>query len=193
MNARLFLVMSVWICAACGAGRNNTRDVAGDYSLSERPGSGLIVVSTRLTTDCEQGETPPVAFHYEDDSYAHKRTGVIPVNDPFRKHDLQEPPGYLSIREVHAGAHRIDQLPPLATQLYAPFEVEAGKVVYLGELHVRVSNCGSPPAKVAVQVTDQWERDGELFHQRMKNLRSEDVVKRLLTEFTLERTQTRHH
>lgn len=101
-----------------------------------------------------------------------------------REHDCQDPPGYLSIREVNAGHHTIYRLAPLHS-LSTPFEVEAGKAVYLGEVHVRISGCDSLPARVFIEVTDQWERDGRLFQQRVKNLRSEDVVKSVLTNQSL--------
>lgn len=68
----------------------------------------------------------------------------------------------VSIKELRAGPHRLWSLAPYAHGQRATFEPEAGKVVYLGEWHVRVS-CETFPAKVAIQVTDPWERDGRLF------------------------------
>jgi hypothetical protein len=184
MRSRWLLAMSASLGIACGPGRHNVRDVEGDFSFSESPKNGLFIISTRLSSDCKHGENSSVALDYVDDSYTLKRTGVIPVGDPFREHDFQDPPGYLSIREVNAGHHTLCQLTHL-NRLRTPFEVEEGKAVYLGEVHVRISGCDSLPAKVAIEVTDQWERDGQLFQQRVKNLRSEDVVKSVLTNRSL--------
>jgi hypothetical protein len=182
MNSRWFLVMSALFGIACGPSRHNVRDVEGDFSFAERPENGLIIISTRLSSDCKHGEDSLVAIHYVDDSYTLKRTGSIPVGDPFREHDIKDPSGYFSIREVNAGPHAFCRLMPFGSwPENIPFEVKAGKAVYLGELHVHISGCGSGPTKFAINVTDQWERDGRLFQQRLETLRSEDVVKSLLT------------
>ncbi|MCY1021935.1 hypothetical protein [Pyxidicoccus sp. MSG2] len=187
MNPRLLLAIAVWVCTACGGpSLYNVSNTGSDFHFSERLENGLIIISTRFISDCGSLDDRSVALQYVDDSYARKRMGTIPVSDPFREKDFQDPPGYLSIMEVIAGQHRIEQLSPYPYGVYAPFEVEAGKAIYLGEVHVRRS-CHSDPKGLVIQVTDQWERDGKLFEQRMKNLRSEDVVKRVITGFSLDR------
>lgn len=185
MMARLLLAVSVLMGAACGGpARHNVSDVDQDYQLSERSKNGLVIVSTRYSTDCKHGKNASASFHYEDEDYGSaKGRGVIPVGDPFREPEFQAPPGYLVIKELRAGPHHIRKLAPLNHDLSTTFEVEAGKAIYLGEWHVQVSDCDSDFAKVALQVTDQWERDGKLVEQRMKNLRSDEVAKRLVTEF----------
>ena len=108
-------------------------------------------------------------------------TNVFPVNDPRTPYDFQAPPGHFSVKTLYAGPNRIRRLiiGSTAMETRTPFEVEAGKAIYLGEVHIKLTQCG-PVQSITTQVTDQWERDRTLSSLEMKNIRPEEVVKRLL-------------
>lgn len=187
----LVTAVAALLCAACGTPSYTTKNVESDYRFEKRPGSGLVIISTRVSSECEMPEghsKPQMMLHYVDDSFAEKKTGVIPVMDWYLQPDFQDPPGYLSVRELRAGQHYLindlvvygDQ--PNDPWNRTPFTVEEGKAVYLGEVLFRFSRClpGAHPKQVII--SNQWERDGELLQQRMKHVRPEDVVIRLLPE-----------
>jgi hypothetical protein len=185
----MLAVMSLLVCAACGTARNSVSDVKPDYSFAKRPGSGLIVLSTRFSSACERDKHQAIELHYVDDSYTHKSGGVVPVQDWHREPDLQDPAGYFVVRELRAGQHFFYnelvvgglsnyEIKGLSIRNLTPFTVEEGKATYLGEIQLERTDCGQ---SVKARLTDQWERDSKLFEARMKNLSSKQVVKKLLT------------
>ncbi|WP_164020278.1 hypothetical protein [Pyxidicoccus trucidator] len=190
MRLRLFVVaVPVLMAVGCGGTSSHTvKDVGADYRLSEHPEQGLVIVSTRFSTDCKNGENPSAALEYEDSVYMRRSTGVIPVNDLHLAHDFQAPPGHFSVKALNEGAYQIRRLSighimPITKETRTPFEVEAGTAIYLGEVHFKLTNCGPFPS-ITTQVTDQWERDSQLLQQKMKNIRAEEVVKRLISTRT---------
>lgn len=187
MTSRLFLItLSVWACAGCSSMTERIRvidTVDADYRLSGQPGHGLVLASTRFTTDCKAGEEPAVDLIYRSNWYGDAPMGQLPVTGPADKRDFENPPGYLVVREARASeyAFRYLVVDSHSREMKArtPFTVEEGKAVYLGEIHVSYLNCDSRPT-VTIQTRDEWERDRQLFAKELTNLRSEDVIKRVL-------------
>jgi hypothetical protein len=186
MRLRLFEVaLAVLMCTGCASTRDSARyDADADYRPAEHPGKGLVIVSTRLSTDCRKGENPSARLWYRDSPFVQRPTSVIPVNDPVVEQAFQAPPGHFSVKELFEGKYQVQQLeirrtPHITKDTEIPFEVETGKAVYLGEIHVKLTHCDSIPVITTV-VSDQWERDSKLFEQKMKNVRADEVVKRLL-------------
>jgi hypothetical protein len=186
MTSRPFMAaLFVWTCAACSStARFTTQQVQGEYSFAKHPERGLLVASTRFSSDCKAGETPSATLSYLDDLSSAGKGGVIPVASRPEESNFQDPPGYFVVQEVEGREYElrnlsISLLRELNSDLRIPFTVDAGKAVYLGELHVRYINCDTFPS-VSLQVTDQWERDAQLFQARVPNVRPDQVVKRLL-------------
>ncbi|AKF86602.1 hypothetical protein MFUL124B02_30105 [Myxococcus fulvus 124B02] len=118
-------------------------------------------------------------MQYTDDRFGYHLSPVVYLPDPDEEvGEFQDPPGYLSIRKVEAGVHYINTSCHSANDLprkekSASFTVTPGKAIYLGEVHVN-GDC-------VARVFDEWERDQKLVLERMKNLRPEDLEKRLLS------------
>jgi hypothetical protein len=157
--------------------------VDADYQLPGQPGHGLVFASTRFTTDCKAGEEPSVDLVYFSNWYSNTTFGQLPVTGPADKRDFQDPPGYLIVREARASGHEFRYIDigsrSREMKTRTPFTVEEGKAVYLGEIHVIYVNCNARPS-MTIQVKDEWERDRRLFEKQMTNVRSEDVIKRVL-------------
>jgi hypothetical protein len=186
MSLRLLVVaLSAWTCAACSSTPSvTTRQVKGEYDFAKHPERGLLVVSTRFSSDCKSGETPATYITYLDDLSPASKGGVIPVASRPEEHAFQAPPGYFVVQEQEGRQYtlkdlKLSLLRDMAMPLELPFTVEAGKAIYLGEIHVRYLNCDTFPS-VSLQVTDQWERDARLLQAQLPNVRPEEVVKRLL-------------
>ena len=150
-----------------------------DYQLPGPPNTGLFIASTRLSTDCKEGEAPTVDLTYQSGIF----TQLLPVTGPIEKRDIQDPPGFLIVRAAGAGAYEFRNIAIDATQKPLrsgiPFIVEKGQAVYLGEIHVSYLDCYGQPS-IGLQVRDAWERDQHLIEKKLKNVRSEDVLKRVL-------------
>ncbi|WP_163994769.1 hypothetical protein [Pyxidicoccus caerfyrddinensis] len=186
MRLRLFgVALCVLIGAGCGSTRASTiNDVAGDYRLSENPKMGLIIVSTRFSTDCKNGENPSANLGFMDSHAMYSGVSEIPLNDPAIEQAFQAPPGHFSVKSLFEGTYRLRHLevkngPSLYRETRTTFDVVAGKAVYLGEIHVRLTHCDATPS-VTTSVSDQWARDSKLFEQKMKNVRADEVIMRLL-------------
>jgi hypothetical protein len=183
MRLRLSLAaLSLFMAAGCSAPSAHTiRDAKADDSLTENTDKGLVIVSTRFSSDCPDGENLFVGLEYQDSYSKDYRANMIPVNDPRLPKDFESPPGHFSVKTFYAGNHRIRRmhLGDTSRETRTLFQVDAGKAVYLGEVHIKVANCGPAPS-ITTQVTDQWERDSKLFQAKMQNIRPEDVSKRLL-------------
>ncbi|QSQ22628.1 hypothetical protein JY651_47270 [Pyxidicoccus parkwayensis] len=186
MDRRLLVVaLWAWTFAACSATPSvTTRQVKGTYDFTKHPERGLLILSTRFSSDCKSGETPSTSLAYRDDQSSASKGGIIPVASRPEEAAFQDPPGYFVVQEQEGREYmlrelKLDHLKGATTDVQLPFAVEPGKAVYLGEVHVRYLNCDSFPT-VSLQVTDQWERDSRLLQARLPNVRPEDVVKRLL-------------
>jgi hypothetical protein len=186
MRLRLFAVaLCVLIGAGCGSTRASTiNDADGDYRLSENPKMGLLIVSTRFSTDCKNGENPSANLGFVDGYTRYTNLSEIPLNDPAIEQAFQAPPGHFSVKSLFAGTYWLRRLevkngPSLYKETRTTFGVEAGKAVYLGEVHVKLTHCDATPS-VTTSVSDQWARDSKLFEQKLKNVRADEVVKRLL-------------
>ncbi|AKF86603.1 hypothetical protein MFUL124B02_30110 [Myxococcus fulvus 124B02] len=182
-------VCVVLLSACNGVSSYSTRDVSSDFRFPNAPDYGLIVISTRKVDTGEasspvntgaKGDYPPshldFLLEYSDVHVANQpKTGRIPAASKFNDFDFQDPPGYLTIRKLGAGEHRMrvacGRYPSNRSQ-GSSFTVKPGKVIYLGEVHV-TSDC-------TARVFDEWERDQKLVLERMKNLRPEDLEKQLL-------------
>ncbi|NMO15917.1 hypothetical protein HPC49_24235 [Pyxidicoccus fallax] len=184
MRHHLTMALSVLLGAGCAGNRGNTfSDADSHYRFAEHPEQGLVIVSTRFSTDCKEGENPSATLKFEDSVYMHQSMGEIPVNDLHRPPDFQAPSGHFTVKALYEGTYQfrrlsIGHITPINKETRTPFEVEPGKAVYLGEIHVKLANCGPFPTITTV-VTDQWERDRKLFEQKMKNVPAKEVVKRL--------------
>jgi hypothetical protein len=188
MSTRFFLaVLSAWLGAGCASMREPIQvidTVDEDYRFPGRPGHGLLIASTRFSHDCQGGSGPSASLAYINDWDSLDRWGLIPLTGPSSERDFQDPPGYLVVRELKAGEHRfrylhINSAKQGSKDMRIPFTAEEGKAIYLGEIHMRYINCDGWPS-VTLEVKDEWERDAQLFRKQLKNLRSEDVIKRVL-------------
>lgn len=64
-------------------------------------------------------------------------------------------------------------------QVDIPFEVEAGKALYLGEIQAHLMDC-SGFSSFDIRISDAWERDRQLLEDTLKNVRPEEVVKQVV-------------
>jgi hypothetical protein len=108
MSPRLFLAaLAALLGTACGGISHTVKE---DYRLAEHPKQGLVLVSTRFSTDCKNGENPSAVLEYENLAYTHIRQDVIPVNDLHSPHDFQAPPGHFSVKALNAGPYQFRRL-----------------------------------------------------------------------------------
>lgn len=160
------------------AGCANPFMIKSDYTFAEHPGEGVIVFSTRWAYECPNVllMPPPVSqtlFYTGNDS----RFGVYLYHSGIKR-DFENPPGYIFALPHKAGAYRFNgisfsrggKLFKSPTPTFA-FQVREGKITYLGEITIRVSECHYKPswgeARFDIAVSNQWGRDRQLLTQRM--------------------------
>ncbi|WP_342374999.1 hypothetical protein NVS55_27265 [Myxococcus stipitatus] len=185
------LLSLVFLASCNGISSYATRDVSRDFKFPQNPDYGLVIVSTRVEGDIfihkaffprkddeDVGASALLLFYSDGHSPGQSKVGVIPAENAVGDFDFHDPPGYLSIRKVGAGEVQYLRTTcstgrrPIGKGHGAPFTVEAGKAIYLGEVHIGRA--------CVTTVRDEWERDKKLVLERMPNLREEDLEKRLL-------------
>ncbi|WP_338864656.1 hypothetical protein [Myxococcus stipitatus] len=163
-------------------GPPESRAVRGEYQHAKYPEDGVVVLSTRFSTDCHQGESPSADFWFRSNN------GLMSASFPLSAIQgsvLQAQNGNFIVRRLEAGLYDLMSVDVVfgrsaSQSLRASFLVEPGEVVYLGEFQAHMSNCDGFPA-LGAKVSDFWVRDQLLLQDRVTNLRLEGVVKRLLT------------
>ncbi|MBZ4417280.1 hypothetical protein [Myxococcus sp. RHSTA-1-4] len=178
----LIKVVAVASLAGCASTPATSRNVSPDFSFSERSDLGLVVLSGRLSNDCKYGENPRATlFIYSDFDKLHP-VGKVPL-DAASSFGASAPASGVrfATRELRPGSYEIrevafEHVSLIRTHLDIPFRVEAGKAVYLGEIHASLLNCNGFPA-YNLQISDAWERDRQFLQDELKNVRPEEVAK----------------
>lgn len=163
--------------------------VSGDYTPDSKPGEGLVALSTRWVFSCPPpGLLPqPAVNPFLFFEGAGPRSSVL-LDNPLVARHFENPPGYFYVLSNKAGNYRMTEIAFMhgalryesTKELGAPFQVREGKVTYLGEIAVTVSDCkvsdGKGEARIRVKAVDQWPRDRELFVKRLPKIGTDQVV-----------------
>jgi hypothetical protein len=166
MKRILVLVAALALASASCSGAHS---VPGSYRLGANPGTGLVVLSTRIhkvREVCRTGSSVSVGFS------SGPRSHSLDIGGLFAAADLEDPPGYFFVRELPAGTYTLDYIEMDGSRSPKPldrsFRVIEGKAVYLGEFRVTVlPSC----REVTFAVTDRWlTQDRQLFASRMANI-----------------------
>lgn len=169
------------LLAACTlvAGCSNYHKVESDYSFGPEPKEGLVVFSM-VEENHAFGITlgrPPSTVSYR--KTGERDVGQLLLSNMFKKDDFSDPPGSLymfplepgeyefTTWECHYGAYRS------SARIKLPrFKINAGEIVYLGEIHLVIP----PDGKVVrYKVTDKSKRDLTIFGERMVHFSASDV------------------
>ncbi len=160
-----------------------SHSVDKDYNFSEHPDEGLIAYSLRYDLQCK---APPIGSHsYIDFNKGEERRRVI-LHNPFVPHDLDNPPGYIYLHSAKAGEHELTSLEVnlgntryyLTPDKTVSYVVSKQKIIYLGELTVKISSCdvkviddmGFRTADVDFSVRNEWKGDGKVLKERFDKL-----------------------
>ncbi len=171
-------------CTTAGTNINN------NYSFNEHPNEGLVSYSTRWIYKCKNN-SPLIGEHsyftYKNKSAEHR----IVLHNPFLGSDFDNPPGNVHINTAAAGKYSIDEIKLtdgyinyyLKINKPITFNVEQGKINYLGEMSVEVSSCGErfigdisiPDAKVSINIANKWGRDRKILDDDYKKVLNSEV------------------
>jgi hypothetical protein len=159
--------------------------VEGEYRFEQNPGKGLVVISTRIDSNCGVIKGGTIEFQ----AISSGEKSLFLLDNPFIGNDFTNPPGYFWVRSLPAGDYRLARVTIAQTASVNPlnmvFSVREGKAVYLGEFNIRVPDCKG----FTYRIKDEWERDARLLSERIKNLRAEDLQKDLLVPSPLRTTK----
>jgi hypothetical protein len=177
----LIRLVAVASLAGCASTPTTSRNVSPDFSFSERSDLGLVVLSGRLSTDCKHGEAPRATLFIYNDFDKRQPVGQVPLDASSFGASAAASGVRFATRELRPGAYEIREVSFahvsfIRTHLGIPFRVEAGKAVYLGELHASLLNCNAFPS-YNLQISDAWERDRQFLQDELKNVRPEEVAK----------------
>lgn len=184
MTMRLLLAaLSVASLVGCASTPTTSRNVSRDFSFSDRSDLGLVILSGKLSNDCRYGEEPRAQLSLREEFGLHDPAGQVPLEPDADAPDFQGGIRF-AVRELKPGRYNIRELTfhhgkSVSVRLDIPFQVEAGKAVYLGELHAGLLEC-SGWSSFNIQISDAWERDRQLLQSTLKNVRPEEVVKTLV-------------
>ena len=174
--------LSVSALAGC-AHTPSSQDVSPDFSFSERSDLGLVVLSGRFSNDCKYGEAPRALLALREEFGLYNPAGEVPLQPDSDGPDSQGGVRF-TVRELRPGPYEIRALTihhgkSASVGLDIPFQVEAGKAVYLGEVHASLLEC-SGFSSFNLQLNDAWERDRQLLQSALKNVPPEEVLKTLV-------------
>ena len=150
-------------------------EVHESYRFEEHPRMGLVVVSTRIKSECGTG----AAVEFESTK---GDPGSIVFDNSMVEPDFKDPTGYFWVMQLPAGRYKFHKLQLGAryssrAPINAGFTVTEGQTTYLGELRMEVQGC----QRYDLRVLDRWEdRDAQLFGARMKNVTAASVGKQIL-------------
>ena len=162
--------------------------VGPDFQLKDDASTGVIAVSVTASGTIPRG----LAFQFRPAGDTSRSRGVLvfstkdvvdwPIPDSGRT-PVDQPPGRLAILEIapgeyeffrwsgFSGAMRVESGTPFSKR----FEVRAGEVVYLGNLHLITRD-----KKWVVSSSDRHDRDFPLLAKKLPNVPQERIVTRLL-------------
>ncbi|MCW8922731.1 MAG: hypothetical protein OQK69_03760 [Gammaproteobacteria bacterium] len=181
------IVLILFVIGGCSTAPNN---INNNYSFNEHPNEGLISYSTRWKFNCERN-SPLISEHsyfsYKNESAEHR----IVLHNPFLSSDFDNPPGNVHINTATAGKYSIDMIKltngstnyNLKLKKPISFNVERGKINYLGEMSVEVSSCGErfigdisiPDAKLGINIANKWDRDRKMLEKDYKKVLDSEV------------------
>ncbi|WPB75090.1 hypothetical protein KYC5002_39600 [Archangium violaceum] len=163
--------------------------IKGTYDFAKHPGMGLVVLSTSLDNPeaCRLWPEPLGNLFF--------RSATVDENGkPYRlRYLLSGGAPEFFVKEVPAGYYRLESLNISmfggAAWTDAPvphsFSVEAGEVVYLGELTITldgyISGQNCPITNYKTLLKNQWERDRKWFKRDIENIDAAAAQVRLLS------------
>lgn len=155
--------------------------VPSGYSFTPTSSDGVVVLSTRLADDCG-GSLVTAMINYEGLVDNRIERGWFLMAHGMIKPEFADPPGYFHVRPLRAGTYRFTTFRRTSTKgtfesddWDVRFRVEPGETIYLGEVHATLDGCW----RVNMEVNDERSRDGTLFDQKMKTLKSSAFEYRL--------------
>ncbi|HRE17991.1 MAG TPA: hypothetical protein PLW86_13150 [Rhodocyclaceae bacterium] len=171
----LLLLFASLLATSC----KSIHTIDGEYRFSD--GYGLVAISTRIDNRCAMTLFSSGAINF----YAlngNRTSGLFLLDNSLVQRDFENPPGYFFVRSLPEGDYRLSNISfhgyISRKPLDIPFSVTAGKTKYLGEFSVDVPNCNG----FNYRVTDQWERDQNIFRTRVTNLPPASVEKQILPQ-----------
>jgi hypothetical protein len=146
-----------------------------DYSLANKPGKGVVVMSMTYTPDA-----PTFGLNFRP--LGGKEPDAIMSNTLPHPEDWKNPAGRLVVLELPVGKYEIfewfgnwlESKRPFSV----PFTVVEGRATYIGNVRVDVLR---ELGTFRVSVTDKSDRDISLLLSRFKNIKSADIEKSIST------------
>ncbi|RLV58306.1 hypothetical protein D5018_18020 [Parashewanella curva] len=165
MFLRVLLLLPLLFITACA-----NLNVSTDYSIKPDSKKGLVVFS--FTTE---GLLDNYFLKYRGIDNPNENAIVLwTIYDTFDWHD--SPEGRLVVVELDEGSYEFHEIRLGAIhtleRMSIPFKAKAGKVVYMGNLHVNFQE-----ELVFVSSYDESSRDLELLFSKYKKLDEKDVIK----------------
>ena len=187
-------LLVVSVLSGCGVA-----NIGGDYSLDERKGSGVAIVSL-VQSGLPGFYATAVELRGVDNIY----DGSVPLSQGGFSKDWSCPLFTLASEDAPCGRLAIIELPRGEYEFYSwrssgyggpgikieisptnrfskRFKVLAGKAVYLGNIHIVVES-GFLSAPYRVKINDMRQRDLPLFYQKNPKIASESVVVNILPD-----------
>ena len=167
-------VVSALALALLGTSCRGMLEVNDHYRFDEHPGKGLVVASTRISSECGNDAT----VDFESDR---GEPGTFTFQNAYATPDFTDPTGFFWVMELPPGRYKLKRL-RLGTKyssrspIDATFTVREGETAYLGELQMQVVGC----TRFDFRVADRWDRDEALFAKKMKNVTAASVTKQIL-------------
>jgi hypothetical protein len=160
--------------ALLGTSCRGMLEVHDHYRFEEHPGKGLVVVSTRISSEC--GNDASVDFESDKGD-----PGTFLFQNGLVAPDFTDPPGFFWVMQLPPGRYKLKRLRlgskySSRSPIDAVFTVKEGQTFYLGELQMQVVGC----SRFDFRVVDRWDRDEGLFAKKMKNVTAASVAKQIL-------------
>ncbi len=153
-------------------------NVGKGFTFEDDPGMAIVVVSTRLDSQCE-GSIQSSFFIAEGITEKGRVRNMVIVSNALMDKDLEDPPGFLFIQDWPPGEYRLSHFSSSSTQgggnsrdINIYFDIAPDSIQYLGEFYVEMPNCYS----FTLEVRDDMESARKMFDERMDKLDSVSMV-----------------
>jgi hypothetical protein len=165
-----FILSAAVLLASCA-----TFNVSKDYSLADKTGSGLVVLSLTHTLGGVTVEYRPVGG---------QKMGAFMTGNMQDPLDWDKPRGRLVVMELPAGTYELYQwrsgrgayVTYTSKTFYIPFTVVQGKATYIGSFFI---DADEATQKYRMELTDRSDRDIPLLLEKYKNIKESDVNKKI--------------
>ena len=195
LGSILFVVAAIFT-SGCST---TIQGVSDDFTFASSPDEGLYAFSFRWDRRCEKNiPLLPVSASMYVLNKAAKASDMVPVENPFITDDFKNPPGFFYVKKGKPGNYVMEKITltmdhktyRLRFNKPISFNVQKGKLKYLGELSVKAEKCRPKIVRnielhvgdTTVTIKNQWQRDKKLLAKRLKNLAAMPVKIHLMKQ-----------